>query len=67
MYFVSDLLCVMCYVIKTLGKKVLVTKNDRIMILGIDPKFGLSILTSNSKIFSNRINLLYFEIKFFFI
>ena len=60
MYFVSDLLCVMCYVIKTLRKKVLRTKNDQIMILGIDPKFELSILTSNSKIFSNRINFIIF-------
>ena len=58
-------MCVMCYVIETLGTKGLVTMNDQIMILGIDPKFGLSILNSNiprflavypfSKIFSNRL------------
>ena len=41
---------VMCYVIKTLGKKELVTMNNRMTILGIDPKFGLSILRSSSKI-----------------
>ena len=44
-----DMLYVMCYVIKTLGKEVLVTMNSRMTILGIDPKFGLSILRSNSK------------------
>ena len=45
------ILCyVMCYVIKTLGKKELVTLNDQMTILGIDPKFELSILRSNSKI-----------------
>ena len=53
-------MCVVCdlsvyvmlclYVIKTLGKKELVTMNNRRTILGIDPKFGLSILRSNSKI-----------------
>ena len=41
---------VMCYVIKILGKKDLVTINNRITILGIDPKFGLSNLRSSSKI-----------------
>ena len=41
---------VMCYVIKILGKKELVTTNNCIKILGIDPKFGLSNLRSNSKI-----------------
>ena len=40
----------LCYVIKTLGKKGLVTMNNRMTILGIDPKFRLSILRSNSKI-----------------
>ena len=44
------MLCGMCYVIKTLGKEGLVTTNNRMTILGIDPKFGLSILRSNSKI-----------------
>ena len=34
---------VMCYVLKTLDKKELVTMSNRITILGIDPKFGLSI------------------------
>ena len=33
----------MCYVIKTLDKKELVTMSNRMTILGIDPKFGLSI------------------------
>ena len=46
------MLCVMCYVIKTLGMEGLVTANDQIMILGIDPKFGLSILWSTSKLFT---------------
>ena len=44
------MLYVICYVIKTLGKKGLVTMNNRMTILGIDPKFGLSNLRSNSKI-----------------
>ena len=39
----------MCYVIKIVGKKGLVTMNIRMTILGIDPKFGLSNLRSNSK------------------
>ena len=43
------ILCVLCYVIKTLGKKGLVNMNNRMTILGIDPKFALSILRSNSK------------------
>ena len=43
-------ICVLCYVIKTLDKKRLVTINHRMTILGIDPKFGLSILGSNFKI-----------------
>ena len=34
----------MCYVIKTLGKKGLVTMNDRMTILGIDVKFGLPFI-----------------------
>ena len=41
---------VMCYVIKTLGTKGLVTMNNRMTILGIDPRFGLPILRSNFKI-----------------
>ena len=45
------MLCyVMCYFIKVLGKKELMTTNNRITILGIDPKFGRSNLRSNSKI-----------------
>ena len=43
-------ICVLCYVIKTLGTKGLGTMNNRMTILGIDPKFGLSIVRSNSKI-----------------
>ena len=43
-------LCMLCYVIETLGKKGLVTiMNNRMTILGIVPKFGLSNLRSNSK------------------
>ena len=45
---------VMCYVIKTQGKKELVTMNNRMTILGIDPKYGLSILRSNSKILATN-------------
>ena len=45
--------------------KKLVTMNDQIVILGIDPKFGLSIIRSKSKIFSNRLILIYFKIKIF--
>ena len=45
---------VMCYVIKCLGKKKLLTMNNRMTILGIDPKFGLSILSSNSKILATN-------------
>ena len=45
---------VMCYVIKTLGKKGLVIMNNRMTILGIDPKFGPSILRSNSKILAKN-------------
>ena len=41
---------VMCCVIKTLGKRGLVTMNNRTTILGIVPMFGLSNLRSNSKI-----------------
>ena len=47
---VCDMLCVMCYVIKKLGTKTLVIMNNRMTLLGIDPKFGLSILGSNYKI-----------------
>ena len=53
-------MCVLCYVIKTLGKKVVVTMNYRITILEIDPKFGLSIPRSNSKILTiNCFNIFY--------
>ena len=45
------MLYVMCYVNRTLGVEGLVTTNDQTIILGIDPKFGMSILRSNSKIF----------------
>ena len=41
---------VMCYVIKTLGKKVLVIMNNGMTILRLDLKFGLSNFRSNSKI-----------------
>ena len=41
---------VMCYVIKILSQEGLVTMNNWKTILGIDPKFGLSSLRSNSKI-----------------
>ena len=47
---ICELCYVICYVIKTLGKKKFVTMNNRMMILGIDRKFGLSIFRSNSKI-----------------
>ena len=43
-------ICVLCYIIRNLGTKGLVTMNNRMTILEIDPKFGLSILRSNSKI-----------------
>ena len=44
------MLCyVMCFV-KIRGKKELVTLNNQMTILGTGPKFGLSILGSNSKI-----------------
>ena len=47
------MICVLCYVlchvIKTLGKKGLVTMNNGLTVLGIDPKFGLSNLRSKSK------------------
>ena len=55
---VCDMLCVMCYVIKALGKKGLVTLNNRMTILGIDPKFGLSVFRSNSKFLA--MNLFYY-------
>ena len=47
----------MC-VVKTLGKKGVLTLNNRMKILGIDPKFGLSIL-------SNKLILINFRIKMF--
>ena len=51
MLYVICVLCyVMCYVIKTLGKKGLLTMNNGMKILGIDPKFGLSNFRSNSEI-----------------
>ena len=50
MCVVCDVLCDMFHVIKTMGTKRLVAMNEQIMILGIDPKFGMSILKSNSKI-----------------
>ena len=40
----------MCYVVRTFGMEGLVTTNDRTIILGIDPKFGLSILRLKSKV-----------------
>ena len=43
-------ICVWFHVFKTLGSKEFVTMNNRMTVLGIDPKFGLSILRSNSKI-----------------
>ena len=52
--YVLSVICVlnfvMCYVIKILSKKGLVTMNNQMTILGLDPKFGLFILRSNSKI-----------------
>ena len=47
---ICDMLCVMSYVIRTLSRKGLMTMNNRMSILGLEPKFGLSILRSNSKI-----------------
>ena len=44
----------MCYVIRTLGMEGLITMNDRTIILGIDAKFALSILRSNSKILAKK-------------
>ena len=49
-YVICVLSYVMCYVIKILGKKGLVTMNNWMTILGIVPKFALSHLISNSKI-----------------
>ena len=46
-YVICDILC---DVIRTLDVEGLVTTNDRTIILGMDQKFGLSILRSNSKI-----------------
>ena len=39
-----------CYVFRILGLEMLMTTNARTIILGIDPKSGLSILRSVSKI-----------------
>ena len=50
LYVICVLCYVMCYVTKTLGKKELVTMNNLMTILGIDPNSGLSNLRSNSKI-----------------
>ena len=51
MSFVICVLCyVMCYVIRTLGKKEFLTMSNRMTILGIDPKFGLSILSRIPKL-----------------
>ena len=50
MCVVCDVLCDMCHIIKTMGTKRLVAMNEQIMILGIDSKFGMSILKSNSLI-----------------
>ena len=55
----------MCYHIRTLGVEGLETTIDRTVISEIDPKFGLSILRSNSKIISNELNLKYFKIEIF--
>ena len=43
-------ICMLCYTIKTLGMKELVTMNNRMTILGIYSKFGLSTLKLNPKI-----------------
>ena len=43
----------------------LVTTNDRKMILGIDSKFGLSILRSKLQDFRNELISIYFKIKIF--
>ena len=45
---VLSVICVYCF--KTPGMKELVTKNNRMTILGIAPNFGLFILRSNSKL-----------------
>ena len=50
LYVICVLCYVMCYVSKNLGKMELVILNNSMTILGIDPKFGLSNLRSNSKI-----------------
>ena len=63
-YVFCDMLCVMCVLCVMCSVICCVLC---VMILGIDPKFGLSILWSNSKIFSNRLILIYFKIKIFFI
>ena len=61
------MLCVMCYVIKTTGRETLVTMIDRTMILGMDPRFGLSILSPNSKLLRNKMILIYFITKTFYL
>ena len=52
----KDVLCcvgyVMCYVLRTLGLEVLVTTNDRTIILGIGLKLRMSILRSKSRNFA---------------
>ena len=44
MYVVRDMLCVMCYVVKTLGTKGLVTMNNQMTILEIDPNLDCPFL-----------------------
>ena len=44
LYVICVIYYVKRYVIKTLGKRELVTMNNQMTILGIDPKFGMSIL-----------------------
>ena len=54
----SCVISVLCYVmgydIKNLVKKEIVTMNDRMTILVIDPKFGLSIPRSISQILATN-------------
>ena len=47
-------ICVLCYSTKTLGTKRVMTMINRMTILGIDPKFELSILRPNSKILATN-------------
>ena len=65
MCVVCDMLCVMCYVNRTLGTKGLVTMNNRMTILGLDPNFGLSFLSSKSKILAINCFLIHCKIKIF--